>query len=123
MTLNDMSAQHNSLTGNPLGFTLKSKKTGKVFQAIAKAVDGKWVITYGADSKKMFAVSGTEDRYEFATSASVESVSKKAELEAKLSELQGKETELVSSIESMEETLESVQSQIYEIEDMIDELG
>lgn len=129
MNLNDMSAQHSSKTGEALGFGLKSKKSGKLFVAIARAITGKFVIQDQSDKKAIFTVSGSEDRYTFApggVSAVATSAAKKVSpavaMNEKLTTLRSQASSLETQMETLETQLENVNEEISTLEDEIDAL-
>ncbi len=127
MNLNDMSAQHSSKTGEALGFGLKSKKSGKLFVAIARAITGKFVIQDQTDKKAIFTVSGSEDRYAFApggvaavAASAAKKISPVVALNEKLMTLRSQASSLETQMEALEGQLDGVNEEIGTLEDEID---
>lgn len=136
MTLNDMSAQFNVKTGQALGFGLKSKKTGNTFKAIAKAIDGKFIIVSATDAKKLSTVDGDVDRYVFVDAkmnvsggAAVKKSARRTEIEAQLvalresgAAMEAREVELNSALEAVDTDLEALNEEIDGLTEELDSL-
>lgn len=101
MNLNRMSELYQQQTGQALGFRLRSRLTGKLWEATYKGISGKYVMVECGGQREAF-VEGDQDRYEFADPNLTEATTgaRRAELTAKLETLTTQETLLEEQLEA-----------------------
>lgn len=107
MLLSEISSQYQGMTGEPLGFTIKSKETGLVMKVIGKTPGGKFIVVK-LTGKSPGSESLVEDstRYELVND---KKMSRKWEIQKELEKLNGEFSEIESKINSLESELEELE--------------
>lgn len=121
MNLNRMSDLYQQQTGRALGFKLKSKETGRLWEATHKTGLGKYVIV-DVNGQKEALVDGTADRYDFADATLNTDANRANELNVKLAELTNQERSLEEELASLEARMAIVQNEIADVEVELDTL-
>ncbi len=105
MTLNEMAGMYQAVTGEGLGFEVKSIVTGRVMKVVMKTPMGKFLLV-GTDGEGL--AKGDGNRYEFNDG----SIIRRMELDAKVRDLMQKEAALEAELFGVQALLDTVTAEL-----------
>lgn len=111
MKLSMIEATVKEKTGQTLGFTIKSKKTGAELKVIARTPSGRYLVVAlsGKNKGGEFLVDDTE-RYVLTDDASTKSAKRITEIKAELKRMNGESQTLEEKMTALEEELENLEA-------------